>query len=297
MAAIRKLDLPLFDPNNHSFFITIHKNNLPNDTPPQPIDFVLPISLLILFYLVGGALFLLITTQMALLLYFRNHKAIKATSPHLSILIFVGCYLLCFGGLLITTYGSFTFSVLATFLFVYVLAFVFIVNGTSLIIVTITIRLLRVYRIFMCADQFHLGKCWKNVPLILITTLVSLIPNIIIAGIYIGIYLERFLYYASTGLFVLLVLMFSIICFFIAVQMRKIKYKNFKDKSILFLLLFMMINITVTISTVLVIINTNLPIKIQAIITVTVEIVSAQTSATACQLMFTTKLLPVVTLS
>ena len=76
------------------------------DTPQQSIDFVLPIVIRILSYLLGGALFLLITTQLALLLYFRNHKAIKATSPHLSILISVGCYLLCFGGLLGTIMSS-----------------------------------------------------------------------------------------------------------------------------------------------------------------------------------------------
>ena len=119
---------------------------------------LVPISMRILLYLLGGALFLLITTQLALLLYFRNHKAIKATSPHLSMLIFVGCYLLCISGFLLTCIVSFTFPAGPAFYSVNAIAFYFYINGTILIIVTITIRLLRVYRIFMCADRFYLSK-------------------------------------------------------------------------------------------------------------------------------------------
>ena len=73
-------------------------------------------------------------------------------------------------------------------------------------------------------------------------------------------------------------------------------YKNFMDtnKSIIFLLVFMMINWSVVIPTLIILLNTtNLPINYQAINAV--EIVSALTPATACQLiLFTTKLLPVV---
>ena len=184
----------------------------------------------------------MITTQLALLLYFRNHKAIKATSPHLSILIFVGCYLLCISGLLTTIIGSFTFSVLVKLHFTDVIVFVLYLNGTSLIIVTITIRLLRVYRIFMCADRFHLGKYWKNAPLILIAIFLSLIPNIMLVGVFIIQYFN----YISIGLFTLLELMFLIVSFFLTIRMHKVKYKNFKDKSILLLLACMMINWIVT---------------------------------------------------
>ena len=231
----------------------------------------------------------MITTQLGLLLYFRNHKAIKATSLHLSILIFAGCYLLCFSGLLNTILG--TFSVMATLVFVLVMAIVVYVNGTSLILFTITIKSLRVYRIFMCADRFHLSKCWKNAPLILIAIFVSLIPNIMIVGLFMNQYFS----YISICLFALLELMLLIISFFLAIQMHKIKYKNFKDKSILLLIAYMMINYTVTILTICILNNTNLPIINSQAVLITVQIVSALTLATACQLiLFTTKLLPVV---
>ena len=92
-----------------------------------------------------------------------------------------------------------------------------------------------------------------------------------------------------------MVLMFLIASFFLAVHMRKIKYKNFKDKSILFLLVFMMIIWSVAILTIHILINPNLPIiNFQAVLTV--YTVSALIPAIACQLiLFTTKLLPVVT--
>ena len=113
-----------------------------------------------------------------------------------------------------------------------------------------------------------------------------------IAGTYIGYHLKRFfLYYTSTGLLVLLVFMFLIVSFFLAIQMQKIKYKNFKDKSILFLLVYVVIIWSVATAIILVLLKTN--INYQAVITV--WIVSALTSATASQLiLFTTKLLPVV---
>ena len=199
------------------------------------------------------------------------------------------------GGILTTTIDSLTFSVLAT-VFVDVIAFVSYFIGITLVLVTITIRLLRVYRIFLCKDWFHLGKCWKNAPLILIAIFVSLIPNIMIVGVYIGYQLNKwfvYLHYTSVGLFALSLSMFLIVSFFLAIQMRKIKYKNFKDKSILLLLAFMMIIWIVIVPTIFVLLITNLPIKYQAIITV--RIVTALTLATACQLiLFTTKLLPVV---
>ena len=90
--------------------------------------------------------------------------------------------------------------------------------------------------------------------------------------------------------------MFLIVSFSLAILTRKIIYKNFMDtnKSIIFLLVFMMINWSVVIPTLIILLNTtNLPINYQAINAV--EIVSALTPATACQLiLFTTKLLPVV---
>ena len=86
--------------------------------------------------------------------------------------------------------------------------------------------------------------------------------------------------------------MFLIVSFSLAIKMRKIKYKNFKNENILLLLVFVMINWTVTISTIFVLLN-NMPINYQAVFTF--QTVLALTPATACQLiLFTTKLLPVV---
>ena len=65
----------------------------------------LPVA--ILLYMLIAALIIFTTVQLILYLLYRDHKVIKATSPYLSLLMFVGCYLLCVAGTLKTTLSTF----------------------------------------------------------------------------------------------------------------------------------------------------------------------------------------------
>ena len=109
------------------------------------------------------------TIQLFLYLAYRHHKVIKATSPYLSLLMFAGCYLFCVAAIQLITFGSFVLPP-ETFTAMVIAHFVFIINGISLILITLFIKLLRVYRIFTCWSK-NLGKQWNNLSLILCNSL------------------------------------------------------------------------------------------------------------------------------
>ena len=175
----------IFDPNNKSnLSISIESDELPDDRPPPvpPPVSVLSLPVVIVLSLLFGIVILLISLQLVLLLYYRNHKVVKATSPQLSILIFIGCYLISLASLFTIIFASIAPSEIAEKALIGI-AFLLYVNGVSLILVTITIRLLRVYRIFILTERQKIGKYWKNGPLILIVLLVSFTPNLFIGVI------------------------------------------------------------------------------------------------------------------
>ena len=131
--------------------------------------------------------------------------------------------------------------------------FVLLVNGISLILVALCIKLLRVHRIFILQSRGTLSNFWRNVPLFLITVLISVLPNIIIAlliildtpkyHLYTVNHIQKgsqtiheehirpqtegdFLYVSLIGAYFVV---FLLLIVFLAIRTRKIKYKNFKD--------------------------------------------------------------------
>ena len=165
-----------------NFKINIHPSDLPKDTVPQVYWYILiPLPLTVMLYLLTSGVLVFTTIQLILYLSYRHHKVIKATSPYLSLLMFVGCYLFHAAALLTNTYGSFLLSP-GIFTAMSITNFFFIMNGISLILLTLFVRLVRLHRIFGCWMKQDLSKLWDNLSLSVVVLLTSLIPcNIVLA--------------------------------------------------------------------------------------------------------------------
>ena len=152
--------------NSLDFHLDINTSDLPSDTVPRVYEYILiPLPVAIVLYILTGGVIIFTTIQLILYLCYRRHKVIKATSPLLSLLMFAGCYLFCAAAIQLNTLGSFVLSP-ETFTAMAIANFILIINGISLTLITLFIKLLRVYRIFKCWNK-DLGKQWNNLPLFL----------------------------------------------------------------------------------------------------------------------------------
>ena len=245
----------VYDPRNTTdFHIDINSSDLPRDR--LPIQYiVLPLSLTVVAYVLSCAVALFTTIVLVLYLYYRDHKEVKATSPCLSILVFIGCYLLCIAAAVEATKVAFVFSS-QSFSIIVSIRILFLVNGIGLILLTIFINMLRIYQIFFSWMK-ELGAVWKSCSMIPIVLLLSVLPNLLLIILIVikapqlktvvnrqtlttvyklqtTVALPRFAALLSVyfGLFASLILFF-------AFRTRKLKYTNFKDtkKVILFIVL------------------------------------------------------------
>ena len=164
-----------------NFKINIHPSDLPKDTVPRVYQYILiPLPLTVMLYLLTSGVLMFTTVQLILYLCYRHHKMIKATSPYLSLLMFAGCYLFHAAALLTNTYGSFPLSP-EIFTAMSITNFFFIINGISLILLTLSVKLMRLHRIFGRWMKQDLSKLWGklgNLILSVVFLLSSLIPNI-----------------------------------------------------------------------------------------------------------------------
>ena len=234
------------------FFVDINTSDLPEDSLPKVFKLILiPLPVAILLYILAVAVIIFITVQLFLYLQYRDSKAIKATSPYLSLLMFAGCYLVCLSAIAIVTSNSFLIAPRTFTILLHNNIFI-IVNGFSLILVTLFIKLLRVYRIFFSRLKIDLGNCWSNFPLLLIVVVFCILLNIIPAFIIIfetpeyhsytqkvrkgsTIIIEKHIFPRTKNNFLTECLVFGffllfllLICF-LAIRTRKIRYNNFKD--------------------------------------------------------------------
>ena len=236
-----------YDPlNTTGFHVDIDASQIPSDLPRMEY-FLIPLPVAVILYIVIAVLVVFITVQFILYIYYRNEKAIKATSPYLSLLMFAGCYFLCAAGTMKLTYGTFVLLP-QTFVFMLSTNIVLVLNGFGLILITLFIKLLRVYRIFYSRLKMDLGRYWSNFPLFLTIIVLAVIPNIVVVtliavfppeynttNIYRETYTEVHIELKSTNYFVIggiiasYVTLFSFIILFLAIRTRKIKHKNFKD--------------------------------------------------------------------
>ena len=172
---------------------------------------------------------------------------IKATSPYLSLLMFVGCYLLCVAGTLKTTLSTFVIPE-KDFLILLTTDFIIVLNGFSLILITLFIKLLRIYRIFSSKLSKDLGKYWSNFPLLLTIIFLTALPNTIVLPIILlhpfqyntnKVYKDTFTevhieikspnYFLAVGLIAGYIALFSCVILYLVISTCNIRHKNFND--------------------------------------------------------------------
>ena len=304
----------LYNPLHPSdFYISLNASDLPSDTVPRVNEYILiSLPVAIVLYIVTGCVIFFTTIQLVLYLVYRHHKVIKATSPFLSLLMFLGCYLFCAAAILLITFAS---SVLSpeTFIAMAITYFALIINGINLIFITLFIKLLRVYRVFTCWSK-DLGKQWNNPPLFIAIILLSIVPNIALAVLIIlklpthSTYYYRFFRgnlpvieihtriepisnYSLIGLAVACIIVFLTLVFYMGVRNRKIKMKNFNSSGQVYLLLaVLVITICLAISIVIIFL-----VREQEPVANTVMVALLLMFAIACQLiLFLPKILTAV---
>lgn len=212
---------------------------------------------------------LVTTVVLALFVYYRDDSDIKATSPNLSYLMFLGCYLLLFSTLVHAIRGV----VVIRGVGVVVLCGAIITGdslGINLIFTTLLLRMLRVYRIFSHFGKT--GKIWSNRNMACIVGVVILGDVVLImvwsfVDTYRILDVVVFQYHAkppryevqqlchsdhlSLWLGVLLGklgVLFTIVLF-LAIKTRKIRKSNFKDTKKVNIYIFSTIAIVITFMT------------------------------------------------
>lgn len=235
---------------------TLTASDVPPDTGEAQLV-TLHVAALAVIYMVITTAFILVTVVLVSFLFYRGKPAIKAASPYLSLFIFAGCYLLCLAALLRITYAGFGGTSITGLAYAFLCATELIVdqNGYSFILATLFIKLLRVHHIFTNKYLRNLSNVWKNSSLAFIVIILCLVPNISSIVIIFtlkptynssviplpdikdenGVRLERTiiscniqndLWYTISYL-PLLIYLFMIT--YLAITMRRIKNRNFKD--------------------------------------------------------------------
>ena len=114
---------------------------------------------------------LFITAMLFLYWYYRNEHEIKATSTRLSLLIFLGCYLMCIHALLDAVFDGMREPASAGAAFCCTITWSSFIGGV-LILSTLMVKLLRVYRVFTLFGKT--GKLYSDAGLmVMILLLVS----------------------------------------------------------------------------------------------------------------------------
>ena len=248
----------LYDHSNASaFHINISASNLPKDRLiRQYIYYLIPVPVAIVLYTLTSGVTIFTTIQLILYLYYRDHKVIKATSFYLSLIMFIGCYVLCSAAFIIITNDSFVITPIVYTILIF-LGLISTINGSSLILIPLFVKLLRVDRIFLSRPRKHISKYWSNGYLVLIVILLTGVLNVVVVPVLIIRRPEYSNYTLNPkDLIVLLhvrsvrdgdiisvsivigymVLLFLIISL-VTIQTRKIKYSNFKDTKKIYLLI------------------------------------------------------------
>ena len=302
----------IYDPLNITNFRTsMNTSDLPKDRLDN-VYILISLPVAIVLYVAAAAVVIFTTIQLVLFMYlhYNNSKVVRATSPYLSLVMFVGCYLFCLAAIFSITQGSLSLSpnVFSATICILLLS---AVNAFSLTLTTLFIKLLRVYHIFKSSNHLksNLGKKFKNYSLFFFILLLALTPNIVfllslmfevparsiirdpnfINVVHIrltgtGPYVAVACMFAYLALFLLLIL-------FLAIRTRKIEYDNFKDtKKINIFIAFVFIITTLGSASVTVLILREKESDGYVVLTVCLLILP-----TACQLvLFLPKILPTI---
>ena len=240
----------IYNPLNvTNFHTSLNASDLPKDRLDNVYDLI-PLPVAIVLYVAAAAVVIFTTIQLVLFMYlhYNNSKVVRASSPYLSLVMFVGCYLFCLAAIFSITEGSFFLSP-SMFSATTCLTLLSTMNAFSLTLTTLFLKLLRVYHIFQSSNHLksNLSKKFKNYSLFFFIILLALTPNIIFLlsllfeiparsitrdPNFINVVHIRL---TGTGPYVAVACMFAyhalflLLTLFLAIRTRKIEYDNFKD--------------------------------------------------------------------
>ena len=145
-------------------------NDIPSDELERHYQLLTPTLTGIVSSAIAFCL-LFITAMLFLFWYYRNEPEIKATSTRLSLLMFLGCYLLCISALVDTVFDGLKTPLSAGAAVCCVITWTSTI-GLDLILATLMAKLLRVYRVFTLFGKT--GKFYSDSGLVvMILILVS----------------------------------------------------------------------------------------------------------------------------
>jgi len=242
------IPVPIGCYNPHSQNLTLHlppEALIPKDDF-ETIRFKLHPAMPIVTLVVVGLLVVVTTIILVLFLYEWNKPVIKATSPYLSLLILAGCYLL---------YGATTILAMREYIDNFgelcQAIFWFDAVGMLLIYGALFVRLLKVYRVFVCIFR-KTGKFWTDWSLFIVVLLIISVAAIILVlwttldplltiqtGLFVPLASPPFyhvtLFCGSNYFYVWISLLYAYIASIVflvavfAILTRKIKVEHFKD--------------------------------------------------------------------
>ena len=162
---------------------TVLLRNFSSENIPED-EFKMRVTLLqiwefVLLLLVICTVFLLITYNLIIVMLNWNTREIKATSPALSMLIFIGCYILCVVSLLRLVAISIDSCETVLLVMCNLEPFLFTI-GVNLVLGTVVVKLARIFRIFSTFSE--MGNVWLTKYLfiaVLVIVVVGSIPSVL----------------------------------------------------------------------------------------------------------------------
>ena len=138
--------------------------NISIDDPPDDdvsvVINVLPSSLAIVILTLSVLVAIIVTVDLVIMMYLRNHNEIRALSPNLSLLIFIGCYFECVASVLLVI-ESWVHEIPDDLFTINCNLVTWIGHlGIYLILATNLLKIARVSRVFSHFGKT--GRCWKN---------------------------------------------------------------------------------------------------------------------------------------
>ena len=274
----------IYDPFTHN--VSFNMEYFPKYIPRDSFDTfneLLPSWLSGLMLTAQIILFCIISVSMVLFILLREKSEIKASSPILSMLIIIGCYLLSIAPIVTVVLRMFVLKNTVLLEFLCSTRFWSESIGLDLIFATLLLRLLRVHHIFKMSSQ-QLSKYWLDKYLFIYALLICtgkvclLILHVSIDHLRPEIHREYIPsaippYYKATlrctssafGLWVFLSLLYSatllFFVLFLAVQTRHVNKNDFKDtKKVNFFVFLVVVVLAITISLQLVFVEAGIDI-------------------------------------
>lgn len=234
-----------------------------NDIPPEVKYRPVLAPLLIVYYVLTAACTVLVTVDIVLFIYLRKEPEIKATSFSITIFMFLSCYMFILYLSLLTLEEHLTVPSKYHNVICFARSWLNVLSiPGSLLIVTILIKMLRIYRIFLTTNFNRAGRFFSNIAVVCYILLLQ-IPNIIIMLLWSVVdpyhnIIKRARHtnfdliqnecsseHLKVWPFLLLGYNFvlSIVLIVVAIKTRKIRKMNFKDtkkvNAFIYLFLFM----------------------------------------------------------